>query len=51
VERITGGPPPKIDGVTVKPMSEFGKAGEIKEDGAFWRASGLTCVDGAPGPT
>jgi hypothetical protein len=46
VHRITGGPPPNIEGVTVNPMSEFGKAGELKEDGASWKATGLTCVDG-----
>ena len=27
-------------------MAEFGKAAELKEDGASWKASGLTCVDG-----
>jgi hypothetical protein len=46
VQRITGGPPPNIQGDTVNPMAEFGKAAELKEDGASWKASGLTCVDG-----
>lgn len=46
VHRITGGPPPNIEGVTVNPMAEFGKVAELKEDGASWKASGLTCVDG-----
>lgn len=47
VQRITGGPPPNIHGETINAMSEFGKEGELKEDVACWKASGLTCVDGA----
>jgi hypothetical protein len=46
VHRISGGPPPNVAGVTVNPMKEFGKAGELKEDGASWKASGLICVNG-----
>jgi hypothetical protein len=46
IHRITAGPPPNIEGVTLNPMSEFGKAVELKEDRASWKASGLTCVDG-----
>ena len=46
MNRITGGPPPNIQGATINPMSEFGKGTELKEDGASWKASGLTCVDG-----
>lgn len=46
VHRIMGGPPPNIQGETVNAMAEFGKAAELKEDGASWKASGLTCVDG-----
>ena len=46
VQRITGGPPPSFTGVTVNPMKEYGKGGELKEDGASWKASGLACVDG-----
>jgi hypothetical protein len=46
MNRITGGPPPSIEGATINPMSEYGKRGEFKEDGATWKASGLTCVDG-----
>jgi hypothetical protein len=46
VQRITGGPPPSVQGETVSAMSEFGKGGELKEDRASWKASGLTCVDG-----
>src|SRR5438876_7478449 len=46
IHRITGGPPPGIQGETVNPMAEFGKGGELKEDGASWKAAGLTCVDG-----
>jgi hypothetical protein len=47
LQKIMGGPPPHIHGVTVNPMSSFGKAGALEEDGASWKASGLTCVDGA----
>lgn len=46
VQRITGGPPPNVQGKTVNAMREFGKMGEFKEDNAVWKASGLTCVDG-----
>ena len=47
VQRISGGPPPGIIGVTVNPMKEFGKAGEqSSQDGASWKASGLICVNG-----
>lgn len=46
VHRISGGPPPNVVGVTVNPMKEFGGASELKEDGASWKASGLTCVNG-----
>jgi hypothetical protein len=46
VQRISGGPPPKVVGVTVNPMKEFGTRGEPKEDGACWKASGLICVNG-----
>jgi hypothetical protein len=46
VNRISGGPPPNVVGVTVNPMKQFGKAGELKEDGASWKASGLICVNG-----
>ena len=46
VHRISGGPPPNIQGVTVNPMAEFGKAAELKEDNASWKASGMACVDG-----
>jgi hypothetical protein len=45
LQKIAGGPPPHVHGVTVNPMSPFGKAGSLKEDGASWKASGLTCVD------
>lgn len=46
LQRIAGGPPPHVHGQTVNSMSSFGKAGALKEDGASWKASGLTCVDG-----
>jgi hypothetical protein len=46
IHRISGGPPAKVVGVTVNPMKEFGKASELKEDGASWKASGLICVNG-----
>src|SRR5215472_11064411 len=45
VHRIMGGPPPKIQGLTVNPMTEFGKESELKGDQASWKASGLACVD------
>jgi hypothetical protein len=47
VNRIAGAMPPDIHGTTINPMKEFGKAGETrKEDGACWKACGITCVDG-----
>lgn len=46
LQKIMGGPPPQVHGVTVNPMSAFGKIASLKEDGACWKASGLTCVDG-----
>ena len=46
VQRVTGGPPPNLQGETVNAMREFGKGGELKTDNASWKASGLTCVDG-----
>jgi len=46
VHRIMGGPPPNIQGMTVNPMKEFGKRGELKGDQASWKASGLACIDG-----
>ena len=46
VSRISGRPP-DLTGVTFNCMPEFGKVGELrKEDGASWKASGLTCIDG-----
>jgi len=46
VHRIMGGPPPNIQGVAVNAMSEFGKRGEYKGDGASWKACSVICVDG-----
>jgi hypothetical protein len=46
VQRIMGGPPPNVQGVTVNAMVEFGKGAELKEDQASWKASGLACVEG-----
>jgi len=47
VNRIDGRMPPEIHGVTVNPMKPFGGWGELrKEDGAMWKACGLTSVDG-----
>lgn len=46
VQRVTGGPPPDLQGETVSGMREFGKGAELKEDRASWKASGLICVDG-----
>lgn len=46
LQRITGGPPPHVRGMTVNPMAQFGKGGTLRQDGASWKASGLTCVDG-----
>ena len=46
VQRITAGSPPNVQGETVNAMREFGKGGELKEDKASWKASGLICVDG-----
>jgi hypothetical protein len=49
VQRVSGGPPSNFAGVAVSSMKEFEKQGELKEDGASWKASGLICVDGALG--
>ena len=50
VHRITGEPPRAIRGVTINPMSEFGRrAQDFDEDHdatGTWKASGFTCVDG-----
>jgi len=46
IHRISGGPPPDIQGVTVNCLTEFGKSTELKADGAKWNVCGLTCVDG-----
>src|ERR1035437_1823045 len=45
VHRLSG-TPPDLRGVTVNTMAEFGKECEKKGDGAVWKASGFTCVDG-----
>jgi hypothetical protein len=47
MSKIKGGMPPDVHGVTINAMSEFGGWGELrKEDGAMWKACGLTSVDG-----
>ena len=47
ISRIVGNMPPEIHGVTINPMKAFGGWGEIRrEDGAMWKACGLTSVEG-----
>src|ERR1035438_7807569 len=45
VHRLSG-TPPDLRGATINTMAEFGKECEKKGDGAVWKASGFTCVDG-----
>lgn len=45
LHRLTGSPP-NIRGETINPMIEYGSLGETLEDGAMWKACGITCVDG-----
>jgi len=45
VHRLSG-TPADLRGATVNAMAEFGKECEKKGDGAVWKASGFTCVDG-----
>jgi hypothetical protein len=47
VHRIIGETPPDLRGTTINPMKQFGAWAEVNPaDGASWKASGLTCVDG-----
>jgi hypothetical protein len=47
INKISGNMPPDIHGVTINAMKEYGGWGELrKEDGAMWKACGLTSVDG-----
>ena len=47
LNRFSGRVPPDIRGVTVNPMKQFGRWGELrKEDGAMWKACGLASIDG-----
>jgi hypothetical protein len=45
VHRITGDVP-HLKGAVVNCMSEYGAIAELGEDGAHWKANGLTCIDG-----
>lgn len=45
VHRLTGDNPYKLSGMTINPMSEYGRMCEVWEDGAVWKATGLTCID------
>ena len=47
INRITGVTPPQLHGKTVNCMTEYGTGSETRrEDGAMWKACGITCVDG-----
>jgi hypothetical protein len=47
LNRFSGVAPPDIRGKTVNPMKQFGGWGEVRrEDGAMWKACGLTSIDG-----
>ncbi len=45
--RISGNDPLHLSGVTVNPMSGYGKAVETGPDGCTWKSSGCTFLDGA----
>ncbi|MGA2258103.1 MAG: hypothetical protein ABSG53_25845 [Thermoguttaceae bacterium] len=44
--RITGDDVRKLSGVTVDPMSGYGKASQKGPDGCTWKSSGCYCLDG-----
>lgn len=47
INKMTGNMPPDVHGVTINGMKEYGGWGELrKEDGAMWKACGLTSVNG-----
>lgn len=45
--RIGGDDPLHLSGVTVNPMTEYGKGGQRGPDGCTWKSSGCTFIDGA----
>jgi hypothetical protein len=46
VYRITGDAIGRLEGKAVNCMREYGALAELGEDGACWKANGLTCIDG-----
>jgi hypothetical protein len=44
--RLTGGDPGKLSGLTVSPMLDYGKGGQEGPDGCTWKSSGCTSLDG-----
>ncbi len=44
--RIMGDDPLHLSGVTVNPMTEYGKLAELGPDGCNWKSSGCTFIDG-----
>jgi hypothetical protein len=46
VNRIAGEDPLSLVGETINPMTEYGYWGEVLEDRAFWKAVGLSSIDG-----
>jgi hypothetical protein len=47
VNRITCDSPPVLEGITINPMTEYGRSGERDHrDDANWKGAGITCVDG-----
>jgi hypothetical protein len=47
ISRLDGDDPLALRGTTINAMPEYGSWGEVLEDRAFWKANGLTSVDGS----
>jgi hypothetical protein len=45
--RISGSDPLHLSGITVNPMTEYGKGGDKGPDGCTWKSSGCTFIDSA----
>lgn len=47
ISRVSGDDPRALQGLTINPMAEYGGWGEVSPvDHAFWKADGITSVDG-----
>jgi hypothetical protein len=48
ISRLEGDDPLALRGTTINPMTEYGSWGEVLDaDHAFWKADGLTSIDGS----